>query len=83
MLRDKVGGKGVYMVLFGTLVVLCATHLAIGVSFVWDASHSARVGVMPLKGGAVRWFEVTPGLRRQTSTPTRRSGERRRHHPTP
>jgi carotenoid cleavage dioxygenase len=30
------------------------------VPYVWNDRHPARIGVLPRKGGAVRWFEVDP-----------------------
>lgn len=51
------------VLLFDSPVVFSPAHLATGVPFTWDARRGARVGVMPREGGgAVRWFDLSPGL---------------------
>ncbi|MFJ6379264.1 carotenoid oxygenase family protein [Kitasatospora sp. NPDC092039] len=51
-----------FVLLYDTPVVFSAAHLATGVPFTWDDRRTARVGVMPREGGAVRWFELAPHL---------------------
>lgn len=41
------------------------------VPYVWNDRHPARVGVLPRKGDAVRWFEVARSTTRTPSTRTR------------
>ncbi|MFJ5610382.1 carotenoid oxygenase family protein [Streptomyces sp. NPDC093221] len=52
-----------YVIIFDTPVTFDAAAAEAGaiVPYVWNDKHPARVGVMPRRGGRVRWFEADPG----------------------
>ncbi|MDC3988811.1 carotenoid oxygenase family protein [Polyangium jinanense] len=45
-----------------------------GMPFAWSDTHTARIGVVPRAGGAVRWFEFEPGYLSHTANAFERDG---------
>ncbi|SFE08664.1 carotenoid cleavage dioxygenase [Actinacidiphila alni] len=52
-----------YVIIFDTPVTFDAAAAEAGalVPYVWNDKHPSRIGVMPRRGGRVRWFEADAG----------------------